>query len=551
MKNIKRILCLLMAFCLIFGTLAISASAAKDQISFSDVAKDSWYYDPITKAVEKGIVVGNADGTYAPRGTLTWAQTITFAVRLDQLRKGDDVYSSADQTGKHWYDIYVDYALDEGIIYSAPAIPGGTITRADAAVIFSRVLGDYTAVNEIEEGYFSDVRAAHPAHDAIYMLAEAGICNGKEDGVFGINDSFLRSEVAAIVARMAGLVDKVYIQNGPVNQFFSLLDGSVFHYTQTMGGGTTTLTMGQAGGFSGQYIRHKPGETGTNYSKGTIYLCNFTGRFANAVDNGDNTYTLELIDLNPSTEPGNTVYRDGYRYIATEPYGLEGTSTVEVYMSGSKTENMPECMINALLVAKKWGVTVPNRVIGAAIYNPVNHEVFIEEISSTVSAAKLFATLEGKTFTYSSGAGGWQTTLTFGANGSFEGQHTNTNMGETGAKYPNGTVYRSSFYGSFVEPTWENDYQYSLRLKDLYLKDLNYGAETFENGVRYVVTGAVGFEKAGYFTLYLPGMTTGKTPEPMVKWLMASEGWGTVRPASLPCWTLYNIGGQAPFVCYE
>ncbi len=547
MKNLKRTICLLMAFCLIFGTLAMSASAAKE-ISFSDVAKDAWYYDPITKAVEKGIVIGNADGTYAPRGTLTWAQTITFAVRLDQLRKGEEVYDSEDQTGAHWYDIYVEYALDKSIINSAPVTPGGTITRADAAVIFSKVLGEYTAVNEVPEGYFSDVRTAHPAHDAIYMLAEAGICNGKEEGVFGINDSFLRSEVAAIVARMAGLVDKVYIQTGEVGEFFSLLDGKVLRYAHSLGG-TTTLTMGKGGSFSGQYMRHRAGETGADYAKGTIYLCNFTGRFVNAVDKGGNIYSLDIIDLKLSTAAGNTVYKDGYRYIAVDAYGLDGTSTMELYMSGAYTSAMPECMLNALIIAKSWGSTIPGRTVGAVLYNPANHRVLVEDVSAGISSEKLFASLEGRTFTYSSGAGGWSTTITFGANGYFEGEHTDSDMGQTGKDYPSGTVYKSSFYGSFADVKWESDYQYSIRLKELYLRD-NLGVETIENGVRYVTTGAVGFEKAGYFTVYLPGTASVKTPEVMMKWLCASEGW-SVRPQSLPCWTLYNIGGQAPFTCYE
>ena len=139
MKNTKRALCLLMAFCLLLGSFTVGAAAA-DEISFSDVAKDAWYYSPIIKAVEKGIVLGNADGTYAPNGTLTWAQTITFAVRLDQLRKGEKVYGSEDAAGENWYDIYVDYALDNGIINSVPVTPNGTITRADAAIIFSKVL---------------------------------------------------------------------------------------------------------------------------------------------------------------------------------------------------------------------------------------------------------------------------------------------------------------------------------------------------------------------------------------------------------------------------
>ena len=550
MKNFKRTICMIMVFCLLLGTMTMGAFAAGQKISFSDVAEDAWYYAPITKAVEKGIVVGNADGTYAPRGTLTWAQTITFAVRLDQLRKEIDIYGSEDQTGEHWYDIYVEYALENGIINSEPVTPGGTITRADAAVIFSKVLGEYTAVNEIAEGYFTDVRTAHPAHDAIYMLAEAGICNGKEAGVFGINDSFLRSEVAAIVARMAGLVDKVYIQSEEAQEFFSLLEGYVFTYRQSGKGGTTTLTMGNGGAFSGQYLRHVAAETGTDYAKGTIYIANFTGRFANATEKSGKIYTMDIAELKTSAAAGNTVYKDGYRYIATEVYGLEGTSTVELYLSGASTATMDECMLNALIAAKGWGTSVPGRVTGALIYNTAKHQVLVGEVSAAVSTAKLFSTLEGMTFSFSTGAGGASTTITFGANGSFTGTFTDSEMGLVGDKYPNGTVYTSEFYGSFADPKWESDYKYSIRLNGLYMKHA-LGVETIVDGVRYVTTSASGFEKAGYFSVYLPGAPISKVTAPVVTHVGNVEGWGTAVPSSLPCWAIYNIGGQVTFVSYD
>ena len=56
-------------------------------------------------------------------------------LRLDQFKNGDKVYGSADQTGNNWYDIYIKYALDKGIISAAPSAPNGVITRADAAII--------------------------------------------------------------------------------------------------------------------------------------------------------------------------------------------------------------------------------------------------------------------------------------------------------------------------------------------------------------------------------------------------------------------------------
>lgn len=48
--------------------------------------------------------------------------------------------------------------------------------------------------------------------------------------------------------------------------------------------------------------------------------------------------------------------------------------------------------------------------------------------------------LKGLTFAFSSGAGAWGTVLTVLEDGSFEGNYHDTNMGDTGEEYPNGSV---------------------------------------------------------------------------------------------------------------
>lgn len=545
----KRLFCLIMACLMLLSVTPLTASAA--EAKFSDVSKDQWFYEPIMEAASVGIVAGNADGTYAPRGKLTWAQTITFAVRLDQYSKGEDIYGSADQTGSNWYDIYVNYAVEKGIITAAPTAPDSAITRADAAVIFAAVLGSYKTVNDVPAGYFSDVPSSHPAYNAIYSLAEAGVCNGKDAGVFGVNDSFLRSEVAAIVARMAGLVDTAILMTTEAVEAFTALEGKVLTYSPGSGSGVTTLTMGENGAFSGQYVDTRTSETGEEYSKGTVYLCNFTGRFKNVTKENNYTYALEVDSLSTSALPGRVVYKDGFRYISTGAYGFEQAGIFDLFLSGSYTSDMPECLLNALIIANDWGKNVPIRTADIILHNRSAHKAFIEDIPAGVTSAKLFSTLEGKTFTYSSGAGAWSTTITFGSDGYFEGEYHDSNMGETGEGYPKGTVYTCTFYGAFTDVVKEGDCKYSLRLRYLYLHNNNLGEQNIVDGIRYVASTAVGFEKAGYFTLYLPGMETAKTPEPLVNWLSALEGWGGKAPGSLPCWTLYNIGGEVPFVTYE
>ena len=259
---------------------------------------------------------------------------------------------------------------------------------------------------------------------------------------------------------------------------------------------------------------------------------------------------MEVSAISTSVLPGREVIQDGLRYISTEPYGFEEGKIFDLFLPGSYTSDMPECLVNALIITKGWGKYAPERVAETVLHNHDAHKALVENIPAGVSAAKLFSRLEGKTFTYSSGAGAWSTTITFGAYGSFTGSYHDTNMGETGKNYPGGTVYTNSFWGSFADVMKEGNCQYSLRLRNLYLDNNNIGQENVKDGVRYVISQAVGFEKAGYFTLYLPGMETSKTPEPMNKWLGALMTWGNVKPYALPCWTLYNIGGEAPFISY-
>ncbi len=179
-------------------------------VQFTDVYESDWYYDTVHAAAGAGIIAGSTDGSFDPCGELSWAQAVTFAVRLAQYKAGEPVYGAADQTDV-WYQIYVSYAIEHGIIPGMEMQPDTKITRGDAAMIFAEVLGDAAAVNTLPDDYFTDVADDSFLKDAVYALAEAGICNGTGGGTFGVNDTFLRCEAAAIAARMAGLTEPARI----------------------------------------------------------------------------------------------------------------------------------------------------------------------------------------------------------------------------------------------------------------------------------------------------------------------------------------------------
>ena len=59
----------------------------------------------------------------------------------------------------------------------------------------------------------------------------------------------------------------------------------------------------------------------------------------------------------------------------------------------------------------------------------------------------LFAQIKDRVFTFSSGVGGWSTELNVGENGAFTGNFHDSEMGETGEGYPNGSMYGCLFHG--------------------------------------------------------------------------------------------------------
>lgn len=181
------------------------------EIVFNDVAESDWFHDTVYAAAGAGLILGGSNNMFMPNDELSWAQAITFAVRLYQYNHGERVYGNADQVGANWYDVYVDYALAHGIISEVPKHLNGIITRGEAAVIFAAVLGEAGKVNEVPEGRFQDLPKSGEVHDAVMALAEAGICNGMSESLFGVDAGFRRSEVATIVARMADLVPKAEI----------------------------------------------------------------------------------------------------------------------------------------------------------------------------------------------------------------------------------------------------------------------------------------------------------------------------------------------------
>lgn len=119
-------------------------------------------------------------------------------------------------------------------------------------------------------------------------------------------------------------------------------------------------------------------------------------------------------------------------------------------------------------------------------------------------------------FTFSSGAGGWATTLILNSDGSFTGNYSDSEMGEIGDDYPNGSVYVCSFSGTFENIQKVDDNVYTMTISDV--SNETRGEEWYEDGVRYVPSDPYGLEEGESYIFYTPDTSTDGLSEEFLSW---------------------------------
>ena len=159
----------------------------------------------------------------------------------------------------------------------------------------------------------------------------------------------------------------------------------------------------------------------------------------------------------------------------------------------------------------------------------------------------IFASLPQQ-FIFSSGAGAWSTQVIIASDGTFTGQYHDSNMGDTGPGYPNGTVDQCNFSGKFEVTAKVSDYEYTLNLVSLN-KEGNEGDQSIDNQILYnTVDNAYGLEGGSEFAFYLPGRSTDDFSQDLIMWVSSPTGWQHTAGDTLPYWVLYNVSGDQGLV---
>lgn len=161
--------------------------------------------------------------------------------------------------------------------------------------------------------------------------------------------------------------------------------------------------------------------------------------------------------------------------------------------------------------------------------------------------AAVLTEIAGATFEFCSGAGGWSTDITIAADGSFEGYYHDSEMGETGEDYPNGSVYCCSFTGKLGNFKEIDDKSFSFAVESL--KFAEPGSSEINEGIRFETTKPYGISEGSTLVFYRAGSETGVIPENLRLWLYG-PGVITENDTTLPVMIIVNEKDEAVFCGY-
>ena len=197
MKMMRRLLGTVMVLSLVLTMIPAVLAATP----FTDVSADQWYYKDVENAYNMNLINGKTATTFAPQDFLTYAEAAKLAACMHQRVTLGAVTLT---NGSPWYQTYVDYCKENGIITRDYAWEMNA-TRAGYMEIFANALPEENLqeINYVEDGSIPDVSSEHDQAEAIYKLYRAGILQGN-DAEHNCNPyaSIQRSEVAAILTRM-------------------------------------------------------------------------------------------------------------------------------------------------------------------------------------------------------------------------------------------------------------------------------------------------------------------------------------------------------------
>jgi len=208
---------------LVLTVFMIMPSMPTFAATFKDVPDTHWAYSYIEDMSKQGVINGYPDGTFKPRETLTYLETMQLLSKLLNMSTAE-VNESKTKYNKlvndlgvpTWAQEAVMKCLYEGVISEAELrqasslgmITVGTkmrVRRLDVSIYMAKAMGLEKEANSkpfvvLTYKDLKDINSAY--HKLIYVLIEAGVlsASGTGNGYFEPNSPLLREQMAKMMS---------------------------------------------------------------------------------------------------------------------------------------------------------------------------------------------------------------------------------------------------------------------------------------------------------------------------------------------------------------
>ena len=143
------------------------------------------------------------------------------------------------------------------------------------------------------------------------------------------------------------------------------------NYVFTSGAGAwrTVLSIKTDGSFDGVF-------SDSEAAAKEIYFSTFEGQFGKPTKINEYSFVMPIEKLIVTNDLGKVPSVDGYKYIPSDPYGLENAKEMIIYLPGTPLSEIPENCVEWLQrLGHADGTTIPNNLY--VLYNAVEGDAFV------------------------------------------------------------------------------------------------------------------------------------------------------------------------------
>jgi len=208
-KRVVAIILALVMCVVIFPATTPDGNAVGNDLPFTDVPANAWFYEYVHYAHENGLMLGTSSARFSPNAPLTRAMVATILYRMEGEPNVTFRNVFSDVHSGRWYSDAIIWAFDNGIVTGVGSnrfAPNDNITREQFATMLYRYAlykgVDVTVPPDFNLVGFTDVGdISEWASDAMYWANYNELIRGRNATTLAPRAPISRAECAAILQR--------------------------------------------------------------------------------------------------------------------------------------------------------------------------------------------------------------------------------------------------------------------------------------------------------------------------------------------------------------